>query len=150
MLGSLQVPQLWQVRFAQLPDPLRKSSDARPQHCCMSAGRLSLGILHLAKILTHHNEGNDRVGGKSASRGERIGVHFQIRHGRVTVVQRLQRIPAHISSKVVPTLPSGFGDTIDARDASHEEPLFLSVHRDVLESVLAMLIPDELHIGIMT
>ena len=44
MQGSYQVPQPWQVRLAQLSDPLRKSSDVRQSHCCTSVGRDAPGI----------------------------------------------------------------------------------------------------------
>ena len=37
---------------------------------------LASDIFHLVKVVTHHNEGYDHVGGKSASRGKRVGIHF--------------------------------------------------------------------------
>ena len=86
-------------------------------------------------VLTHHNARFDQVGGKSASRGRRVGVHFYIRHRRVTVVHRLERTPAHISAKVITTPASEVDDRIDPQDASHEETLVLGVLGDVLESV---------------
>ena len=75
-----------------------------------------------------------------------------VSHGKATKPhndewrKRIRTIIERILTGKARILPSGVGDRIDPRDASHEEPLFLNVLRAVLESVLAMLILDD---GIM-